>query len=44
MEMQKLGSVVFLIVILLVAFLIRVQGTPDIPEGHFTSIERSVAS
>lgn len=37
MEIQKLGSVVLLIIILFVAFLIRVQGTPDIPEGHFTS-------
>ena len=33
MKLQTLGILILLILILLTAFLIRIQGTPHIPEG-----------
>ena len=37
MKRQTLGILILLILLLFTAFLIRIQGTPHIPEGQFTS-------
>lgn len=36
MKTRTLGTLILLILLLLTAFLIRIQGTPHIPEGQFT--------
>ena len=39
MKTRTLGTLILLILLLLTAFLIRIQGTPHIPEGQFTGTD-----
>lgn len=39
MEIRTLSQVLLLLLLLFTAFLIRIQGIPNIPEGEFTGID-----